>query len=145
MSFLFLMVGMLMQVSDLPCAFQRRAVWLEKSSIEVEGHVMTFSDYVKISNQKNKTWSAQDPEAFWSYSKALYTGMFAKVLRQTFAIDIFQSCANAFCQVARCVCLQLEQQLRSFYCEATRRFSLLTGCALYIYIIYILRIYIYIF
>ena len=52
---------------------------------------------------------------FGSYSKALYTGMFAKVLRQTSAIDIFQSCANAFCQVARCVCLQLEQQLRSFY------------------------------
>ena len=113
-SFLFLMVGMLMQVSDLPGAFQRRAVWVEKSSIEVEGHVMTFDDYVNILNQKNdkKTWTTHDPEAFWSYSKTLYTGMFAKILQQTAAIDIFQSSANAFCQVARCVCLQLEPQLR---------------------------------
>ncbi|CAL1148920.1 unnamed protein product [Cladocopium goreaui] len=101
-SFLFLVIALLVQLSALPQAFQGRQIWIEKSDIEENGHVITYEDFVQASG---KNWTTHSPEAFFQYSRLIYTGMFAKILRQTSTMDLFEACANAFCQISRCICL----------------------------------------
>lgn len=103
-SFLFLVIALLVQLSALPQAFQGRQIWIEKSDIEENGHVITYEDFVQASG---KNWTTHSPEAFFQYSRLIYTGMFAKILRQTSTMDLFEACANAFCQISRCICLRL--------------------------------------
>ena len=103
-SFLFLMLALFVQLGKLPKEFQGRHLWIQKSEIEVDGNVMTFEHFVKTSG---KNWTTHSPEAFFDYSRVVYTGMFAKIIRQTSTIDIFELCANTSCQIARCICLWL--------------------------------------
>lgn len=100
------MMALLVQMGRVPDTIHSRQNWIEKSQIEVDGQVMTFEAFFNAS-ERNYTMGIHSPEAFFDYSKRIYTGMFAKIIRQTVAIDLFEQSANVFCQIARCRYLQI--------------------------------------
>ncbi|CAK9103066.1 unnamed protein product [Durusdinium trenchii] len=99
---IFCVLQLLIQMAEVPKAFDTRRLWIEKSQIEVDGQVMKFQDFAALSGQN---WTETNPEAWFQYSKHLYTGMFAKIISQTALLDIVEACVDVACQLASCLYL----------------------------------------
>ncbi|CAE7426744.1 ABCF2 [Symbiodinium sp. CCMP2456] len=123
-SVVFCVLAFFIEAADVPAAMMTRKQWIHKSRIEIDGNVVRFPQFVLMTN---KTWNTKDPEAWFAYSKHLYTGMFAKIISQTAMMDILQAVLEVACQGISCYLLWWSLRKWSHFNRSHR--GVLTGWA----------------